>query len=87
LSIINQPTPSSFSKRNKTDKKNKKMMAWNSSCFNNLAINEQHTNIFVKFLPHETTDESLALLFSPFGKIVSAKVMVDQQIKRSLGYG
>lgn len=45
------------------------------------------TNVFVKYLPSELDDEGLRELFSPFGEIVSSKVMVDHQTKTSLGYG
>lgn len=45
------------------------------------------TNVFVKFLPSEVDDSGLRALFSTFGEIVSAKVMVDHQTGSSLGYG
>lgn len=45
------------------------------------------TNVFVKYLPSEMDDEGLRDLFSPYGEIVSSKVMVDHQTKTSLGYG
>jgi RNA recognition motif-containing protein len=45
------------------------------------------TNVFVKFLPQDADDAYLRWLFFPFGTIVSAKVMVDQQTGHSLGYG
>lgn len=44
-------------------------------------------NVFVKYLPPELNDSGLHLLFSPFGEIVSSKVMVDHQTGASLGYG
>lgn len=45
------------------------------------------TNVFVKFLPAEYGDSELAQLFTPCGRIVSAKVMVDARTRKSLGYG
>jgi hypothetical protein len=45
------------------------------------------TNVFVKFLPPDCYDEELRQLFSPFGKIVSAKVMLNHTTRSSLGYG
>lgn len=44
-------------------------------------------NVFVKYLPPEFSDEELYDLFAPFGKIISAKVMIDHQSGNSLGYG
>eukprot|EP00741_Cyanophora_paradoxa_P015721 tig00020904_g15177.t1 len=49
--------------------------------------NLDRQNVFVKYLPSELTDQGLYQLFSPFGGIVSAKVMVDHQTGNSLGYG
>jgi RNA recognition motif-containing protein len=62
----------------------------------NMAINHDdpncdvaldQSNVFVKFLPPSTGDEGLRLLFSSFGTIISAKVMINHQTKDSLGYG
>lgn len=47
----------------------------------------QEMNVFVKYLPAEMGDADLRLLFSPFGTIVSAKVMLDVESGVSLGYG
>jgi RNA recognition motif-containing protein len=44
-------------------------------------------NVFVKYLPGDINDSSLRELFSPFGSVVSAKVMVDNITGNSLGYG
>mmetsp|Transcript_15144 Transcript_15144/g.59291 ORF Transcript_15144/g.59291 Transcript_15144/m.59291 type:complete len:474 (-) Transcript_15144:194-1615(-) len=44
-------------------------------------------NVFVKFLPPSVTDTVLYEMFSDFGQIISAKVMVDHQTGNSLGYG
>lgn len=45
------------------------------------------TNVFVKFLPSNVGDSELAEIFSPFGKIVSVKVIVDPHSGTSRGYG
>ncbi|KAA6379712.1 MAG: putative elav G [Streblomastix strix] len=44
-------------------------------------------NLFVKYLPNDVTDEELYELFSPFGEIVSSKVMIENKSGDSLGYG
>ena len=44
-------------------------------------------NIFVKYLPADLNDQGLRDLFSMYGSIVSAKVMIDQKKGTSLGYG
>lgn len=44
-------------------------------------------NVFIKYLPHEVTDSGLYAMFSPFGEVVSCKVMLDNITKNSLGYG
>eukprot|EP00761_Pharyngomonas_kirbyi_P012994 gb/GECH01013021.1/.p1 GENE.gb/GECH01013021.1/~~gb/GECH01013021.1/.p1 ORF type:complete len:438 (+),score=108.02 gb/GECH01013021.1/:1-1314(+) len=44
-------------------------------------------NVFVKFLPPSVDDTALNNMFSQFGAILSAKVMVNQQTGASLGYG
>ncbi|KAK2949471.1 putative Long-chain-alcohol dehydrogenase 2 [Blattamonas nauphoetae] len=44
-------------------------------------------NLFVKFLPPSILDHELHALFSPFGEIVSCKVMVSTATGESLGYG
>lgn len=46
-----------------------------------------NTNVFVKYLPADVDDTRLRTLFSSFGTVVSAKVMVDVQNGTSLGYG
>lgn len=43
-------------------------------------------NVFVKHLPSDINDQGLFDLFSKYGEIVSAKVMVDEN-KQSLGFG
>lgn len=47
----------------------------------------QSPNIFINYLPHEFTKKELVQLFSPFGKIQSAKVMIDLKTGISKGYG
>eukprot|EP01120_Amphizonella_sp_Union-15-10_P006726 TRINITY_DN21_c6_g1_i1.p1 TRINITY_DN21_c6_g1~~TRINITY_DN21_c6_g1_i1.p1 ORF type:complete len:328 (-),score=64.68 TRINITY_DN21_c6_g1_i1:125-1108(-) len=44
-------------------------------------------NVFVKYLPAELTELEFYALFSPFGEVVSSKIMVDQTTGKSLGYG
>jgi RNA recognition motif-containing protein len=46
-----------------------------------------NANVFVKFLPADMDDMALYKLFSPFGQIISAKVMVNPYTWKSLGYG
>jgi len=44
-------------------------------------------NVFVKYLPSDVQDRGLRALFAAFGRVVSAKVMVDHNMGCSLGYG
>jgi len=45
-------------------------------------------NVFVKYLPQSFTAEELEELFSPYGKIMSCRIMMDKQRENiSLGYG
>ena len=48
--------------------------------------NTRFTNLYVKNFGEELSDEGLAELFSPHGKIVSSVVMKDKTGK-SMGYG
>lgn len=51
-------------------------------------MNDQSTdNVFVKYLPAWMHDEALRVMFSSFGEIISAKVMVERDSGASLGYG
>jgi RNA recognition motif-containing protein len=53
-----------------------------------LLIHSMETNnVFVKYLPEYINDSSLRELFSPFGNVISAKVMVDHVTGTTLGYG
>jgi len=45
------------------------------------------TNLFVKFLPQDLGTEALFSLFSPFGTVLSAKVIVDNETGSSKGFG
>eukprot|EP01125_Pyxidicula_operculata_P008567 TRINITY_DN2868_c0_g1_i1.p1 TRINITY_DN2868_c0_g1~~TRINITY_DN2868_c0_g1_i1.p1 ORF type:complete len:141 (+),score=16.39 TRINITY_DN2868_c0_g1_i1:74-496(+) len=45
------------------------------------------SNVFVKYLPPDLTDDKFNELFEQYGKIVSCKIMVDQTTGKSLGYG
>ena len=44
-------------------------------------------NIYVGNLPYSITDDELGELFSPFGEISSAKVIMDRESGRSKGFG
>ncbi|KAK2949618.1 putative Sex-lethal like protein [Blattamonas nauphoetae] len=44
-------------------------------------------NIFVNYLPQRITDKDLEELFSPFGQILSAKIMVNHLNGASMGFG
>ena len=44
-------------------------------------------NIFVGNLSYEVTNEYLHKLFSEFGEVKSAKVIMDEHAKRSRGFG
>ena len=43
--------------------------------------------LFVGNLPFMTTDEDLVTLFTSFGNVNSARVIVDRQTGRSRGFG
>ena len=45
------------------------------------------TNLFIFHLPNEWTEDDLSRSFSPFGKIVSARIMTDKATGRSRGFG
>lgn len=44
-------------------------------------------NLYVGNLPFETTDQDLTELFSQFGVVVKAQVIVDRETGRSRGFG
>lgn len=44
-------------------------------------------SIFVGNLPWATTDEDLQELFSPYGEVKRAKIVVDRETNRSRGFG
>lgn len=44
-------------------------------------------NVFIYHLPHEWTEQDVYLHFSPFGNMVSARVIVDPITKLPKGYG
>lgn len=44
-------------------------------------------SIFVGNLPWATTDEELQELFTPYGEVKRAKIVVDRETNRSRGFG
>jgi RNA recognition motif-containing protein len=44
-------------------------------------------NMYVSNLATETNDEALRNLFTPYGKVTSAKVIVDRETGFSRGFG
>jgi RNA recognition motif-containing protein len=44
-------------------------------------------NLYVGNLPYSTGDQELRDLFSPFGEVRSARVMIDRETGRSRGFG
>ena len=44
-------------------------------------------NMYVSNLSFHTTDEDLKALFSQFGEVSSAKVIMDRETNRSRGFG
>ena len=44
-------------------------------------------NIYVGNLPFSATDEDLKNIFSEYGKVESAKVIIDRETGRSKGFG
>lgn len=45
------------------------------------------TRLFVGGLPYSVNDDELQQLFTPFGSVASAKVIIDRDTNRSKGYG
>lgn len=45
------------------------------------------TRIYVGNLPYDTTNDDLAQLFSPYGQIGDATVVMDRDSGRSKGFG
>jgi len=50
-------------------------------------FNCKHMNIFVSSLSFSVTDEDLKQLFSSYGDVSSAKVIIDKATNRSKGFG
>lgn len=48
---------------------------------------DNQNKLYVGGLPYSVTDEKLSEIFSKFGEIVSAKVIVDKFTGRSKGFG
>lgn len=44
-------------------------------------------NIYVGNLPYRMTDDELRNLFTEFGEVTSAKIIVDKMTDRSKGFG
>ena len=44
-------------------------------------------NVYIGNLPYSAADEDLRKLFSPFGQVASAQVIIDRRSRRSRGYG
>ncbi len=44
-------------------------------------------NIFISNLSFHTNDEDLRQLFSPFGEVVSSKLVFDRETGKSRGFG
>jgi cold-inducible RNA-binding protein len=45
------------------------------------------TNLYVGNLSFRTTDDDLVQLFSQYGQVVSAKVIIDRETNRPRGFG
>lgn len=43
--------------------------------------------LFVGNIPYSMTDDQLMAIFSPFGQVTSAQVVVDRNTNRSRGFG
>lgn len=50
-------------------------------------MSEHEGTVYVGNLPWRTTEDDLAVLFEPFGPVVSARIIQDQITGRSCGYG
>lgn len=44
-------------------------------------------NLFIFHIPNECTNQELYSLFSPFGNVISARIMVEKETGRSRGFG
>ncbi|MBU4565635.1 MAG: RNA-binding protein [Pseudomonadota bacterium] len=45
------------------------------------------SNIYVGNLSYDTTDDSLSAAFTPYGSVLSARVITDRMTGRSRGFG
>ncbi len=44
-------------------------------------------NIYVGNLPYRMTDDELRDAFTPYGDVISAKIIIDRETDRSKGFG
>ncbi|XP_063694496.1 RNA-binding motif, single-stranded-interacting protein 2-like isoform X2 [Bolinopsis microptera] len=54
---------------------------------NNQSEQLSRTNLYIRGLPHHTTDDELANMCKRFGKITSTKAITDKQSNKCKGYG
>ncbi|KAL5260902.1 hypothetical protein ACHWQZ_G006819 [Mnemiopsis leidyi] len=54
---------------------------------NNQTEQLSRTNLYIRGLPHHTTDDELANMCKRFGKITSTKAITDKQSNKCKGYG
>ena len=56
-------------------------------CVESLHLKLFFMNIFVGNLNYKLTNESLEQLFSPYGEVTSARIIIDKMSGRSKGFG
>jgi RNA recognition motif-containing protein len=44
-------------------------------------------NLFIFHIPNDMTNDSLEQLFSPYGIVLSARIMIERETGRSRGFG
>lgn len=50
-------------------------------------VDDDRMNIYVGNLPYRMSDDELRNLFTPFGEVASAKIIMDKMTDRSKGFG